>query len=127
MQKYVVTAAAGVRFNPGARVMISEDQFARRRHALAETEAEGVHEVTAPVMFKYGEEVATDGDVNKALLQEIAKAGTDEANKARGKAAKQKKQGDAKASAAEKVKADAAKADKARSKAKADKAEKAKK
>lgn len=75
MQSYTVIAAMGARFNAGSVFAeLTADQVRRRAHALEpHTHIDGLHRVKAghSVMFKRGERVTVDGEVNKALLELI--------------------------------------------------------
>ena len=68
MRKYTVTAVLG--FPAGVVLGLSDDQAARRKHALKPL-AKGVYETLAPVQFKVGETIATDAEVNKVLAASL--------------------------------------------------------
>ncbi len=109
MQSYIVTAIA-VGFGPGSLLALDKQQAARRAHAVREaTDNElaaagldraiagtaGIVMVERRVEFKRGERVTVVAGpaVNKALLAEIAPAGSAEARAAEDAAAAAKAEG----------------------------------
>ena len=70
MRKYKVIGPF-VNFHSGA-LSLSKDQYASRAHALEPTKTPGEYLVLKPVQFKRGEEVGYDGEVSKALLQDLS-------------------------------------------------------
>jgi len=70
-KKCVVTAPRGVTLNTGTVLRLTKQQHADRRHALEDGKGKNVYVVVTSVMFKNGEEIEIQGDVNKALLSEF--------------------------------------------------------
>lgn len=73
--KYTVIAPPGATFNPGQVLRLTQNQMARRAHALKRGDR-GVCQVTKTIMFKYGEEIEVSGGVSKTALQETAPSTT---------------------------------------------------
>lgn len=81
MTKYEVISASVTL--TGGLVCLSDDQVRRRRHLIKAVEGKkGLYRIESPCQFKKGEKILYDGDVGKALLQEIAEE--KEAKKVRG-------------------------------------------
>ena len=68
MKQYFVIALA-VNIASGI-LALNKDQAASRVHCLEDL-GDGLYEVKQPVQFKRGEEFGYDGEVNKALLQDL--------------------------------------------------------
>lgn len=69
MKKYRVSGPyAG--FMSGV-LQLTKEQYGQRLHALVPL-GDGLYRVTAPTGFKRGEVIGFEGEVNKALVQEIA-------------------------------------------------------
>ena len=68
LTKYRATSA--VIFGAGAVLGLSEDQAAARGVALAPL-GKGLYSVRHPVQFKAGEELAVDGELPKALADNL--------------------------------------------------------
>lgn len=84
MKKYTVTGAKAS-FSAGAFLGLTKDQHAARQHAVdfvkgqkIDGEQINVVQVNLPVEFKNGEAFYAMGEINKAQLQEIAPASTEE-------------------------------------------------
>ena len=81
MNYYTVIAAMGCHLHPSAVLALTDEQVARRRHALKDLGG-GRYEVTAPVGFKYGERIGVEGGVNKVLLAKVEPEASAEAKEA---------------------------------------------
>lgn len=79
MQRYTVTGHS-VNIHSGI-LDLAPEQAASRLHSLADL-GDGLYEVLSPVQFKRGEEIGYDGEVNKALMQQIAPAVGEQKHKA---------------------------------------------
>lgn len=69
IRNYVVTAAAAT-FHSGI-LRLSEEQAAARSFGLVPTKKAGEFRIVSPVQFKRGEEIGFDGEINKAMLQDL--------------------------------------------------------
>lgn len=68
--KYITTAVLSL--GAGALLGLTEAQAAPRRHALAAVpDRKGWYTATGPVQFKIGEEVSYEGDLPKALANQL--------------------------------------------------------
>jgi hypothetical protein len=84
MKTYEVTGTY-VSVNSGT-LRLKPEQAAARAHALKET-GKHLFEVLSPVGFKRGEVFGYDGQINKALLSEVAETGKKAEGKKAGAAA----------------------------------------
>jgi len=66
-QYFVIALAVNI---AGGILALNKDQAESRVHCLEDL-GDGLYEVRKPVQFKHGEEFGYDGEINKALLQEL--------------------------------------------------------
>lgn len=71
MQKYIVTARS-VSLNSGI-LSLNNDQALRREHMIQSLQEDGMYRIMQPVVFKNGETIGYNGEVNKLLLKAIEK------------------------------------------------------
>jgi|AMWB02.1.fsa_nt_gi ABC-type amino acid transport substrate-binding protein len=65
-------ALAVVNIHPGSVLLLSADQAARRVSSLDDL-GDGLYLVKAPVQLKAGEVFGYDGDLNKAMAEQMIK------------------------------------------------------
>lgn len=72
MDRYEVVAPQGVTINPGTRLVLTKAQAEPRAHNLKAL-SKGRYLVERTVMFKLGETLGIEGDVNKTLVAALEK------------------------------------------------------